>query len=316
MDNINRPKKKHTIVLLKLKSFFKLIRWFHELLAVFPFLGLFLIINYFANKSGINCSLSGFNFTILCLCVQLLIAAGCVLNDIMDRNIDKINKPKTHIIGNTISLTNAKIIFFVITGIIIAFSIYISCYMFIEWAFISVSVYILSILYDVYFKRSPLLGNILMALLTAFIPLVIFFFAKDCINMLHNKKIDLLIYLYVIFPFLIIVPRELSLDISDMEGDKADGCRTLPIIIGANKSKLVVTVFLLFIIILSIPLMFTLRYLTTCFAIIDALLLFYIYKLRKTETRIEYIKIGRFLWFIMIIGLIGFTIATVIPNPK
>src|ERR1035437_3494661 len=94
-----------------LKSFFKLVRWFHELLAILPFAGLYLIIDYYAQKSGQTCDLSGVNFFILCICVQLLIAAGCIHNDIMDRHIDKINKPNTHIIGRKISLTNAKKLF-------------------------------------------------------------------------------------------------------------------------------------------------------------------------------------------------------------
>jgi 4-hydroxybenzoate polyprenyltransferase len=299
------------MILNKFKAFFKLIRWFHELLAILPFLGLYFIINYYAQKNNLNCNLSGFHFLVLCFCVQLLIAAGCVLNDIMDSDIDKINKPKTHIVGNTISLKNTKIIFSLLTLLIIILSIYISLYLFIEWGFISFGVYLLSILYDVYLKKSPLLGNILMALLTSFIPLVIFFFAKDCIEALHNERINMLIYLYAIFPFLIIIPRELSLDISDIEGDKACGCRTLPILIGKKKSKLVVAGFLTVTIILSFFLMLKVHYLTICLSVIDVLLLYYIYKLRTTETRIGYIKIGRFLWFIMILGLIGFTIASI-----
>jgi 4-hydroxybenzoate polyprenyltransferase len=184
--------------------------------------------------------------------------------------------------------------------------------MFSEWAYISLAVYILSLLYDFYFKRSPLLGNILMALLTSFIPLVLFFFAKDCIEILDNEKIEVLIYLYAALPFLIIIPRELSLDISDMEGDKACGCKTLPIVIGVNKSKLVVVAFLVLIIILSIPVAIKYHYLAISLLVIDILLLIYIYKLRTTETRIDYIKIGRFLWFIMIFGLVAFTVSTII----
>jgi 4-hydroxybenzoate polyprenyltransferase len=298
--------------MVKIKAFFKLVRWFHELVVVLPFLGLFFIIDYYSQQSNTGCTLSGFNFAILCFCVQTLIAAGCVLNDIVDRNIDKINKPKTHIVDNTISLKNAIIIFAVLTLMIIALSVYISIYMFSEWAYISLAVYILSLLYDFYFKRSPLLGNILMALLTSFIPLVLFFFAKDCIEILDNEKIEVLIYLYAALPFLIIIPRELSLDISDMEGDKACGCKTLPIVIGVNKSKLVVVAFLVLIIILSIPVAIKYHYLAISLLVIDILLLIYIYKLRTTETRIDYIKIGRFLWFIMIFGLVAFTVSTII----
>lgn len=299
------------MILERFKNFLKLVRWFHELLAILPFVSLYLIINYYANERGVFCNLSVINFLILCICVQLLIAAGCILNDIMDRNIDKINKPKTHIIGRVISLSNAKMLF-ILTSILIAiFSVYISLYMFKEWALISTGVYLLSILYDVYLKKSPLFGNILIACLASFIPLVLFFFAKDCIAALHNEKINVLIYLYAIFPFLVIVPRELSLDISDMEGDTACGCKTLPILIGVKKSKIVVIFFIFLIIILSFFIVFKYNYLILPFSIVDILLIYYIYKLIKTDTRINYIKIGRLLWFTMIVGLIGFAIATV-----
>lgn len=296
----------------KVKAFFKLVRWFHEVVVVLPFLGLYLIICYYSQASTAKCTLSSFNFVLLCFCVQTLIAAGCVLNDIVDRNIDKINKPKTHIIDNTISLKNAVIIFALLTLIIIALSVYISIYIFSEWAYISLSVYILSLLYDFYFKRSPLMGNVLMALLTSFIPLILFFFAKDCIETLNVEKIVVLIYLYAALPFLIIIPRELSLDISDIEGDKANGCKTLPIVIGVKKSKLIVIAFLLLIILLSIPLAFKYHYLTVSLTIIDVLLLIYIYRFRTTETRTDYIKIGRFLWFVMILGLVTFTISAIL----
>jgi 4-hydroxybenzoate polyprenyltransferase len=295
-----------------IKSFFKLVRWFHELVVIIPFLGLFLVIDYYNRKSSSACELSSFNFSILCFCVQLQIAGGCVLNDIMDRNIDRVNKPLTYIVGNRISLYHSKVIYLLLTLITAVISAYISYYMFSEWAYISIGVFILSILYDIYLKRSPLLGNILMAALTAFIPLILFFFAKDCIQLLNNYKVQVLIYLYAIFPFLIIIPRELSLDISDMEGDKADGCKTLPILIGVQRSKMVVTGLLFIIIILSIPVSIRFNYLLVSLITIDILLLIYIYRLRKVETRLDYIKIGRFLWFIMIFGLIEFTVVTLI----
>lgn len=294
----------------KIKAFLKLIRWFHELVAILPFLSLYFVIVYYLQKSGVHCPLSGYDFALLCFCVQLLIASGCVLNDIADRHIDKINKPQTHVVGRTISLRGAKIIFGVLTIMILILSIYISIYIFWEWAYISVIVYGLSVLYDLYLKQSPLTGNILMALLTAFIPLVLLFYAKDCIDLLQNEKIYVLIYLFAALPFLIIIPRELSLDISDMEGDKACGCKTLPVIIGVRKSKLVVASFLILIIVLSIPVAIKYSYLTASLIIVDVLLLYYILKLRTAEKRIDYIRIGRFLWFIMIFGLVLFTLST------
>jgi 4-hydroxybenzoate polyprenyltransferase len=298
-------------MIVHLKIFFKLVRWFHELLAILPFVGLYFIINYYATKNGLSSTLAGADFFLLCICVQLLIAAGCVLNDIMDRDIDRVNKPATHLIGRVISLKNAWLIFAVMTILIILLSTYISIYVFSEWAWISAGVYVLSILYDVYFKKSPLMGNILIACLASFIPLVLFFFAKDCIADLHNERIIVLIWLYAVFPFLIIIPRELSLDISDMEGDRAGGCRTLPIVIGVRKARIIVSLFILLIIVLSVVIISIYSYLFLPFLFADLLLIYYLVLLKKAQTRISYIRAGRFLWFVMIAGLIGFTAATV-----
>lgn len=184
-------------------------------------------------------------------------------------------------------------------------------YLFTQWAYISLAVYLLSILYSVYLKKSPLFGNITIAVLASFIPLVILLFAKDCIGVLNNPKIITLVYLYAAFPFFIIIPRELSLDISDIEGDQACGCKTLPIVIGIKKAKQVVLAFLLFIIISSAFLMYKYNYLISTFLVVDILLAIYIYKFNQTHTRLAYIKIGRFLWFIMIVGLLGFALATI-----
>lgn len=299
-------------MLVKIKAFLKLIRWFHEVVAILPFLAIYLVIRYFAKVNHIDCNLSSWHFIILCLCVQSLIAAGCVLNDIVDRDIDKINKPQTHIIDNTISLNSAKWIFAILSILSAALSIYIAAYLFIEWAFISAGVYILSLAYDLYLKRSPLFGNVLMALLSSFIPLVIFYFADECIESLNNSRLEVLIWIYAIFPFLIIIPRELSLDISDIDGDKACNCKTLPIILGVEKSKQIVAALIIFLISISIPTALKLDYMALPIFIIDAMLLIYLHFLKSTSTRIGYIRIGRFLWATMIIGLIMLSISTVL----
>lgn len=298
-------------VVTNLKYFFKLIRWFHELLGILPFVVLYAIIKFYSQRAGIPCELSAAHFVVLCLGVQLLMISGFILNDIRDMDIDRINKPDTHIVGKTISLKTAWLLFTLCTVLIFLISVFISMYIFKEWSVISFLVYTLSVAYSLYLKRSPLLGNITMGVLAGAIPLVIMFYAKDCLYKLHSSQINTLIWLYILFPFLIIIPRELSLDISDMEGDRKVNCKTLPLVIGIRKSKILVVAFLYLIIFLSFFMMFTHQYLSSTFLVIDLMLIIYVYKFPKAQTRLDYIKIGRFLWFIMIVGLLGFTLNTI-----
>src|SRR5688572_14030864 len=121
------------ILLQKLKNFLILIRWFHELLGLFPFVVLYFIIQHNLEQSGGGHSLSTTDFFILCIGVQLLMIAGFILNDIVDRDIDKINKPNTHTVDRIISLRSARMLFIITTLLILVVSVYISYFVFIEW---------------------------------------------------------------------------------------------------------------------------------------------------------------------------------------
>lgn len=292
--------------------YLKLMRWFHELVAIIPFVSLYLVISYFAQQNNIL-NVSPFSdFILLCLAVQLLIAAGCVLNDIMDQRIDKVNKPKTHLIGRVISIKQAWITFWLLTAALTTLSTYIAYTFFTDWWWIVILVFVLSVSYDVYFKRSPLMGNMLIALITAFIPLVLLFYSSETIAKLNDWKIELLIYLFSIYSFLIIVPRELSLDISDLEGDALDNCKTLPVLIGEKRSKNIVIGMLVLNIILAATAAFLWTHLVVIMILISAGHLYYIRLIFTAKTRLDYIKAGRFIWLILIVGLIGFTLATLV----
>lgn len=291
-----------------LKVFFKLIRWFHVVLVPLPFLGLYAPAFLNLNHHGIALSYDSTILILLCLCFQLHVAAGCVLNDIMDQEIDRINKPKTFIVGRIFTVKKAYTIFFILSFLIFLLTIYIGLNGFLAWFIISPMVYLFSILYDVYFKKTPLFGNILMALLTATIPFSIYLYLEAFLVKIPNPNIEILFTTYVVLPTLIIIPRELSLDISDIEGDKNQGCNTLPILIGRKPSKLIVILFLTILIACSIPLMLVHNKYLFLTLLIDVSIVIYSVLLLKAKKRLDYIKIGRFLWAIMIFGLIGITL--------
>jgi 4-hydroxybenzoate polyprenyltransferase len=294
-----------------LRDFLVLIRWFHELLALFPFMALYAIMRALITRRGVACDLSGPRFVLVCAGVQSLMVPGFILNDIADREIDRVNRPKRWLVGNTLSVKSAWILFGVSTFVTVAVSTWISATIVTEWVIGSAVVYALSVAYNVSLKRSPLFGNITIAALAAAVPLVMKFVFQECLDSLADDRLNLLIYLYAALPFFFTIPRELSLDISDMEGDRSAGAHTFPIVAGVGAARIVVGAFLVLIVALSLILMGFFPYLIAPLVPMDILVVVYLVRFRKIHTRAEYIRNGKFLWATMILGGIGVTVASV-----
>ncbi|WP_169312050.1 UbiA family prenyltransferase [Fluviicola taffensis] len=273
-------------------------RWFHELVVMIPFIALYLSTYYFG-ESHIQTPLSG--ILLLCFTIQLLIAAGCVLNDIRDKDIDAVNKPNTRIIGRIYSVKQSYILFITLMILTVITSILLTCFYFEDWWWISITVVLFSFVYNLWLKRTPLFGNLLMAAMTASIALVIKMYLSADLVILNSEKLNLLFDLFALISFAIIVPRELSLDISDLQGDLSDDCYTLPAKIGEQNSKWVVVLLLVLFILSGIWIVYFHPYQWITFGVGIVLLFVYMYWLFRCKERIDYIKAGRFLWAVMIL---------------
>lgn len=296
-------------MLIKLKATFILMRWFHELVVMVPFIALYLCTCHFGGFH-IQTPLPG--ILLLCFSVQLLIAAGCVLNDIRDKDIDAVNKPNTRIIGRIYSLKQSYYLFVILMSFALLTSSVLTYLYFRDWWWISISVVIFSFIYNLWLKRTPLFGNLLMAAMTASIALVIKMYLSKDLTVINNEKLNLLFDLFALISFAIIVPRELSLDISDLQGDLSDECYTLPSKIGEQNSKWVVTSFLVLFIISGIFIQYFYPYQRITFGVGSILIIGYIFWLFRCKERIDYIRAGRFLWAIMILMFLFATYFTFI----
>jgi 4-hydroxybenzoate polyprenyltransferase len=154
----------------------------------------------------------------------MIAAAGYIINDYYDIKIDLINKPDRVVIGKTI--TRRYAIFFhtviSVTGVGIG--------LLINWkvgAVNFVSVFLLW-LYSNNLKRLPLIGNLVVSLLTG---LSIFL-----LSFLYEQYLPL-VMTYSLFAFFMTLIREIVKDMEDMKGDTTFGCRTLPIVWGIRKTK-------------------------------------------------------------------------------
>lgn len=166
-------------------------------------------------------------------------AAGNVINDYFDYNIDLINKPERPIPSGRISLENGKRYAYLLfaAGTVCGFLI---SYLTANWIpFIIVLIAdVVLYLYAYKLKATPLIGNLAVGFMTGFG----FVFGGFTIN---NPSIVMTSIFLGFFAFVMTTAREIIKDIEDIEGDRKDGARTLPILIGKKKPAILATILII-----------------------------------------------------------------------
>ena len=166
-------------------------------------------------------------------------AAGNVINDYFDYNIDLINKPERPIPSGRISLENGKRYAYLLfaAGTVCGFLI---SYLTANWIpFIIVLIAdVVLYLYAYKLKATPLIGNLAVGFMTGFG----FVFGGFTIN---NPSIVMTSIFLGFFAFVMTTAREIIKDIEDVEGDRKDGARTLPILIGKKKPAILATILII-----------------------------------------------------------------------
>lgn len=163
-------------------------------------------------------------------------AAGNVINDYFDYKIDLINKPERPIPSGRISLKNGKNYAYLLflAGTICGFLI---SYLTNNWIPFGIVILadIVLYLYAYKLKATPLIGNLAVGFMTGFG----FVFGGFSIN---NPTIIMTSIFLGFFAFVMTTAREIVKDIEDIEGDKADGAKTLPIMIGTKKPAILAAI--------------------------------------------------------------------------
>ncbi len=195
-------------------------------------------------------SLFYWQYAILILATVLIAAGGYIINDIFDQESDAINKPKKVIIGNAISETKAYNLYagLTISGVALGF-VLANSVSHPNFAVIFVLIASLLYFYASTLKQIALIGNIAVAGLLAFSVIIIGIFDiipnTFEINQLQMSVAFAILMDYAKFAFIINLIREIIKDIQDIEGDKEQDMKTLPIIIGQNKTSKLAFVLLL-----------------------------------------------------------------------
>lgn len=239
-------------------NFLRLIRFKNLLIIVLTqYLMRWCIIKPLLNVNQFELQFSELHFFFLVMATVLITAAGYVINDYFDTKTDLVNRPDTVILGRKLNRRWAILLHIIFNTIGIGLGAYISFYIGLPILTL-VFVMITGILwfYSTTYKRQFLIGNVIVALLTALVPLMVLLFE---IPLLREKYGLLMIELkanfnYVIlwvaafsfYAFLLTLIREIIKDVEDFEGDNAYGRNTLPIVLGVMNTKIIIITFILF----------------------------------------------------------------------
>ncbi len=222
-------------------------RWPNLLfIAITQILFVYCIVHPVFVKAGLSPNIAGIYFVLLMISSVLLAAAGNIINDYFDLNIDQINKPEKLVVEKIISRRWVILWHLLFSGIGIIIGFYIDIKTNVRFlGFTHMFLVLLLFLYSVSFKKKLLTGNILISLLTAWVILVIYWCeASNLTRPVLIGSLTRITFLYAGFAFVISLIREVVKDIEDIEGDRRFGCYTMPIALGLNASKVFVAVWL------------------------------------------------------------------------
>lgn len=195
--------------------------------------------------------LSELDFFMSTMVMVCLAAAGNIINDYFDLKVDRINKPDRIIVGNTIKRRVAMASHHVFNVLAVLLSICLA-WRFDQLILAVVPVFMAGSLwyYSILFKKQVFIGNFVVALMVAIVPL--WAGAFDLIALNETYGIHMVngaeffgvlwqwLFGFALFAFMITLIREAQKDLEDIKGDSAGKFRTLPIEYGVSAAKMYV----------------------------------------------------------------------------
>ncbi len=215
-----------------------------------------------------------FDFFLLVFSTVLIAAAGNIINDYFDVKADKVNKPDKVIIGKFVKPRWAIVLHWTMN--FTAFAI--ACYL--SWrydTFWYVFIHLLSInalwFYSTYFKRKFFIGNLIIAGLTALVPILcgihfLEFIQSQRDNLPSSWTLEtplhtgwafgsyfntFVVLVFAFYAGILNLIREIIKDIQDVPGDLILRAKTLPIVLGKRKTKRIAIILLVLLLLTSTP---------------------------------------------------------------
>jgi 4-hydroxybenzoate polyprenyltransferase len=278
------------LLLLKIVSMFSVVRGYNiPIIALAQYLSAIFILA--PEKRALDVLLD-FNLFIIVIASGLTIASGYIINNFYDSKKDLINRPNKSKLDRLVSQKTKLQVYFTLNFFVflIAFFVsfravlFFSAYIFLIW------------FYSHKLKKMSVIGNLTAAFLA-----VLPFFAI----LLYYKNLYPQIFAHATFLFLLLLIREMIKDLENIKGDIANDYQTIPVLYGEDFSKKIIT-FLTVSTIVPIYFLvqvFEVRYMDIYFYVSMIILIFFLGKLWKSNSRPDYLILHNILKFLVVSGV-------------
>jgi len=160
-----------------------------------------------------------------------LTSAAFVLNDYVDVEIDRVNSPHKPLPKGTISMNAALIYGISLSTLGLLFPFLLS----IDVFFLASFTFIISLLYNLYGKKTGFPGNLMVSFSMA----ITIVFGAFIVDRAMNS-VPMTIFFLI---FLSNTGREITKGIADVEGDKRKNVKSVAILFGAKKAAILAAIF-------------------------------------------------------------------------
>jgi len=291
--------RKSKLLLMKVLSLFSVVRGYNiPIIVLAQYLSSIFILA--PEKRALDVILD-WRLFIIVFVSTLTIASGYIINNFYDSEKDLINRPNKSMLDRLVSQTTKLQVYFGLNFLATALAYIIS---FRAALFFAVYIFLIWF-YSHKLKKYPIVGNLTASLLA-----VLPFFGI----LLYFKNFYHVIFAHATFLFLLILIREMIKDLENIKGDVANNYQTIPVRFGEKVSKQVITsltIFTIFPVYILIE-KYDVGYMDIYFYMSFIVLIFFLLKLWKSETQVQYIQLHNILKLIIVAGV--FCIVLINPS--
>lgn len=297
---------------MSLKDFLNFFRWKNIVMII---LMQFLIKYVLFEKFELITALDPLHFGLLNFSTICVAIAGYIINDIYDVKADIINKPDKLFIDKKITRIHAHYLFLGFNSVGMIIGMYLSYYVGHTSYFI---IYVLTSLllyqYAKYLKKKLLIGNLVVSFSVFLSILLVLVFDLFPVTSDYNFSTQFVVYrillIYGGFSIMMTLVREIVKDCEDIQGDQAMEVKSIPIVYGMKKSKyLIVLLSLLIIVAISrIVVYYFPSFLQVAIYLILAIIvpmIYFIIGAFKAKEKRNFHQLSSVLKFVMLTGVLS-----------